>query len=75
MSIRRVVRAIDELIARTTSLLASARRGRLIREGPQVAIVGAPNVGKSSLFNALVGASRAIVNDVLARRAISSPRW
>jgi tRNA modification GTPase len=59
-----LVRAIDELIARTTSLLASARRGRLIREGLQVAIVGAPNVGKSSLFNALVGASRAIVNDV-----------
>ena len=58
-----LARAIDELLARTTSLLASARRGRLIREGLQVAIVGAPNVGKSSLFNALVGASRAIVND------------
>jgi tRNA modification GTPase len=36
----------------------------LIREGVQVAIVGRPNVGKSSLFNALVGASRAIVTDV-----------
>jgi tRNA modification GTPase len=59
-----LARAIDELIARTTSLLAGARRGRLIREGLQVAIVGAPNVGKSSLFNALVGASRAIVTDV-----------
>jgi tRNA modification GTPase len=34
-----------------------------VREGLQVAIVGAPNVGKSSLFNALVGASRAIVTD------------
>src|SRR5205085_3417658 len=44
--------------------LRDARRGRLIREGLQVAIVGPPNVGKSSLFNALVGAARAIVTDV-----------
>src|SRR5262249_41364600 len=56
--------ALDALIARTTALIADARRGRLIREGLQVAIVGEPNVGKSSLFNALVGASRAIVTDV-----------
>ena len=35
-----------------------------MREGLQVAIVGKPNVGKSSLFNALVGAARAIVTDV-----------
>ena len=35
-----------------------------MREGLQVAIVGTPNVGKSSLFNALVGAARAIVTDV-----------
>ena len=35
-----------------------------MREGFQVAIVGKPNVGKSSLFNALVGASRAIVTEV-----------
>ena len=55
--------AIDTLCCRTASLLADARRGRLIREGLQVAIVGAPNVGKSSLFNALAGASRAIVAD------------
>jgi tRNA modification GTPase len=35
-----------------------------VREGLQIAIVGKPNVGKSSLFNALAGASRAIVTDV-----------
>jgi len=56
--------ALDGLIARTSALLASTRSGRLIREGLLVAIVGAPNVGKSSLFNALVGSARAIVTDV-----------
>jgi tRNA modification GTPase len=58
-----LARSIDALLDRTTSLLADARRGRLIREGLHVAIVGGPNAGKSSLFNALVGASRAIVTE------------
>ena len=56
--------AIDDLLARSSALLGDARRGRLIREGLQIAIVGEPNVGKSSVFNALAGASRAIVTDV-----------
>ena len=46
------------------TLLADAARGRMIREGFTVAIVGRPNAGKSSLFNALAGAPRAIVTDV-----------
>ncbi|MCX6537977.1 MAG: tRNA uridine-5-carboxymethylaminomethyl(34) synthesis GTPase MnmE [Acidobacteria bacterium] len=45
-------------------LLGGARLGRIIREGRQIAIVGKPNVGKSSLFNWLVGAERAIVTDI-----------
>ncbi|HEV3485838.1 MAG TPA: tRNA uridine-5-carboxymethylaminomethyl(34) synthesis GTPase MnmE, partial [Vicinamibacterales bacterium] len=54
-----------EAISRTLdALLATADRGRLIREGAQVAIVGPPNSGKSSLFNYLAGAGRAIVTDV-----------
>jgi tRNA modification GTPase len=56
--------AVDVLVGRCAALLTDARRGRLIREGLQVAIVGAPNVGKSSLFNALAGSARAIVTDV-----------
>ncbi len=43
---------------------ATFRVGKLIREGLQVAIVGRPNVGKSSLFNALLGHERAIVTDI-----------
>jgi tRNA modification GTPase len=56
--------ALDGLIASAAALLAGAKRGRLVREGLSVAIVGRPNVGKSSLFNALVGSARAIVTDV-----------
>jgi tRNA modification GTPase len=46
------------------ALAADGRAGRVVREGRHVVIAGPPNAGKSSLFNVLVGASRAIVTDV-----------
>ena len=55
---------IDRLAARIDLLLADAARGRLIREGAHVVLAGRPNSGKSSLFNRLAGAARAIVTDV-----------
>lgn len=50
----------SELVA----LLASASEGRIIKDGINVAILGKPNVGKSSLFNILVNTARAIVTDI-----------
>ncbi len=52
------------LARRLEALVGEGRAGRLIREGTVVAIVGPPNAGKSSLFNALLGSARAIVTDV-----------
>jgi tRNA modification GTPase len=56
--------ALEGILAKVDALLADASRGRLVREGALVTLVGAPNVGKSSLFNALVQANRAIVTPV-----------
>ena len=59
----RMLQLLDETIARVGRLAASFRDGNALRSGVPVAIVGAPNSGKSTLLNALLGESRALVSD------------
>ena len=59
---RRLLEAVEEVLASCDALLAQHRAGRVVREGATVVITGRPNAGKSSLFNALLGRPRAIVH-------------
>jgi tRNA modification GTPase len=55
---------IASMISHVGRALAHSGRGRLLRTGVRLAIVGSPNVGKSSLLNALLRSDRAIVTDI-----------
>jgi tRNA modification GTPase len=54
----------QEIDRKIDRLLASFKTGNAIKQGIPVAIIGAPNVGKSTLLNALLGEERAIVSDI-----------
>lgn len=57
---QRLVGSLNDMSERIATLLRGARRGRRLREGARVAIVGRVNIGKSSLLNAIAGSERAI---------------
>ena len=60
----KVVEVIDELIPQIDKLVKEGQEGIIVKEGIKVAIIGKPNVGKSSILNALLGESKAIVTDI-----------
>ncbi|MCC5624061.1 tRNA uridine-5-carboxymethylaminomethyl(34) synthesis GTPase MnmE [Nostoc sp. CHAB 5715] len=59
-----IISEIEKIAAEITKLLATKDKGELLRTGLKVAIVGRPNVGKSSLLNAWSQSDRAIVTDL-----------
>ena len=60
----KIISYCDELVASINKLVNEGEQARIIKDGLKVAIVGKPNVGKSSLLNALLGEDKAIVTDI-----------
>ena len=56
--------SFESIISKIDKVLLGAKTSNIFRQGANVAIIGKPNVGKSSLFNALLNLDRAIVTDI-----------
>lgn len=69
-------RTIREVLAEVEALLAQAKASRLAQKGARLALIGAPNAGKSSLLNALLGYERALVSPIPGTtRDYLGPPW
>ncbi|MGA0875973.1 MAG: tRNA uridine-5-carboxymethylaminomethyl(34) synthesis GTPase MnmE [Bacilli bacterium] len=60
----KIIHDCAAIIEQLNTLIVEGEKGRLIKEGIKVAIIGKPNVGKSSLLNALINEEKAIVTDI-----------
>jgi tRNA modification GTPase len=60
----KIITDCTDIVTQLNTLIIDGEKGRLIKEGIKVAIIGKPNVGKSSLLNALINEEKAIVTDI-----------